>query len=190
MHQTPTRTRTRATLFATLLLGVSATLTSSTAFARPKPSLATAAGSGRLIIRLINAETGDPMSHQNVQIEWDADAEESLVYVGGKGRGTMDVLDGSANFTMKPGTKDYGDANRTADVWTIRPDQVKGHVVVTLHGFGYLAVYFQQPTGIASVATALIGLLLLYGLFFPSTPEQAAEDDDTARQPGAQPALA
>jgi hypothetical protein len=36
----------------------------------------------------------------------------------------------------------------------------------------------------------LIGLLLLYGLFFPSTPEQAAEDDDTARQPGAQPALA
>jgi hypothetical protein len=52
-------------------------------------------------------------------------------------------------------------------------------------------VYFQQPTGVASVATALIGLLLLYGLFFPSTPEQAAEDDDdTARQPGAQPALA
>jgi len=114
MHQTPTRTRTRATLFATLLLGVSATLTSSTAFARPKPSLATAAGSGRLIIRLINAETGDPMSHQNVQIEWDADAEESLVYVGGKGRGTMDILVGSANFTMKPGTKDYGDPNRLA----------------------------------------------------------------------------
>ncbi|HEY6446007.1 MAG TPA: hypothetical protein VIY53_06080 [Acidobacteriaceae bacterium] len=54
------------------------------------------------------------MSHQNVQVEWDADAEESLVYVGGKGRGTMQILTDSAIFTMKPGTKDYGDPNRLA----------------------------------------------------------------------------
>jgi len=104
---------------------------------------------------------------------------------------TTDVVTHRVTEVTAAGIHTKGDANRTADVWTIRPDQVKGHVVVTLHGFGYLAVYFQQPTGIASVATALIGLLLLYGLFFPSTPEQAAEDDDdTARQPGAQPALA
>lgn len=54
------------------------------------------------------------MSHQNVVLVWDADAEESLVYVGGKGRGTVQLLDGGANFTMKPGTKDYGDPNRLA----------------------------------------------------------------------------
>jgi signal peptidase len=104
---------------------------------------------------------------------------------------TTDVVTHRVTGVTAAGIHTKGDANRTADVWTIRPDQVKGHVIATLQGFGYLAVYFQQPTGIASVATALIGLLLLYGLFFPSTPEQAAEDDDdTARQPGAQPALA
>ena len=110
MGQTPTRTRT--TLLATMLV-ISATIPSNVALADSKSGLS-AAGANRLIIRLINAETGDPMSHQNVQIEWDADAEESLVYVGGKGRGTMDILVGSANFTMKPGTKDYGDPNRLA----------------------------------------------------------------------------
>jgi hypothetical protein len=111
MNQTPTRTTTA--LFATLLFGLFATLTSNTAAADSKAGLG-AAGSDRLIIRLINAETGEPMSHQRVVVEWDADAEESLVYVGGKGRGTMDILDGGANFTMKPGTKDYGDPNRLA----------------------------------------------------------------------------
>jgi hypothetical protein len=95
------------------MLVISATIASNMALADSKSGL-NAAGANRLIIRLINAETGDPMSHQNVQIEWDADAEESLVYVGGKGRGTMDILVGSANFTLKPGTKDYGDPNRLA----------------------------------------------------------------------------
>jgi hypothetical protein len=67
-----------------------------------------------LVIRLINAETGAPMSHQNVLLQWDSDSEESLVYVGGKGRGTVQLLEGGANFTMQPGTKDYGDPNRLA----------------------------------------------------------------------------
>jgi hypothetical protein len=88
-------------------------LFSSLAGAASQPSLA-AATVPRLVIRLINAETGGPMSHQNVVVEWDADAEESLVYVGGKGRGTVPLLEGSANFTMKPGTKEYGDPNRLA----------------------------------------------------------------------------
>jgi hypothetical protein len=111
MEQTTTRTTT--VFFAAMLFAISATIPSKLAAADSKVSLATA-GSDRLVIRLINAETGDPMSHQRIQIEWDGDREESLVYVGGKGRGTMDILDGSANFTMKPGTKDYGDPNRLA----------------------------------------------------------------------------
>jgi hypothetical protein len=111
MEQTTIRTTT--VFFAVMLFAISASVPSKLAAADSKAGLATA-GSDRLVIRLINAETGDPMSHQRIQIEWDGDREESLVYVGGKGRGTMDVLDDSANFTMKPGTKDYGDPNRLA----------------------------------------------------------------------------
>jgi hypothetical protein len=111
MGRMPVRTTT--TLFAAMLFAVPATLVSSMAGASSEPAL-TAAHTDRLVIRLINAETGEPMSHQNVQVEWDADAEESLVYVGGKGRGTMQLIPGSANFTMKPATKDYGDPNRLA----------------------------------------------------------------------------
>jgi hypothetical protein len=111
MEQTTTRTTT--VFFAAMLFAISASIPSKLAAADSKAGLATA-GPDRLVIRLINAETGDPMSHQRIQIEWDGDREESLVYVGGKGRGTMDILDDSANFTMKPGTKDYGDPNRLA----------------------------------------------------------------------------
>jgi hypothetical protein len=110
---TRTPAKTRIALFATTLFAMQAAFLSSLASADSRPSLA-AATVPRLIIRLINAETGEPMSHQNVVLEWDADAEESLVYVGGKGRGTVQLLDGGANFTMKPGTKDYGDPNRLA----------------------------------------------------------------------------
>jgi hypothetical protein len=115
MAQNPTRTKTRTktTLLAVMLFAMPATLVSRMAGASSEPSL-TAAHTDRLVIRLINAETGEPMSHQSVQVEWDADAEESLVYVGGKGRGTMQLLPGSANLTMRPATKDYGDPNRLA----------------------------------------------------------------------------
>jgi hypothetical protein len=111
MGQTPTRTKT--TLLAAILFAMPATLLSSAAGATSEPALA-AVHADRLVIRLINAETGDPMSHQSVQVEWDADAEESLVYVGGKGLGTMQLLPGSANFTLRPASKDYGDPNRLA----------------------------------------------------------------------------
>jgi hypothetical protein len=109
MGQTPMKTK--LSFFAAMLFAMSASLFSSAADAGSQRSLA-AARADRLVIRLINAETGDPMSHQNVQVEWDADAEESIIYVGGEGRGTVEVLSGSSDFTMKPGTKDYGDPNR------------------------------------------------------------------------------
>ena len=112
MGKTPIRAAT-PNFFAMVLFAVAATVFSNRVMADSKGNVAIA-GSDRLVIRLINADTGDPMSHQNVQVEWDADAEESLVYVGGKGRGTMELLPGSETFTMKPGTKDYGDPNRLA----------------------------------------------------------------------------
>jgi hypothetical protein len=96
-----------------MLFAAHALLFSSNANASSQSTLAVARAD-RLVIRLINAETGEPMSHQNVQVEWDADAEESIVYVGGKGVGTMHILSGSSNFTLRPATKDYGDPNRLA----------------------------------------------------------------------------
>ena len=75
-----------------------------------------------------------------------------------------------------------GDANRSADAWTIRPNQVQGHVVFSVRGLGYLAVYLKQPAGIASLATAAVAVLFLWRLFFP---EAGAEAD-----PSIEPAVA
>jgi signal peptidase len=67
-----------------------------------------------------------------------------------------------------------GDANTSADVWEIRPDQVQGRVRLHLRNLGYLAVYLKQPSGIGSLVTALAAIVLLWGLFFPSEPEPQA----------------
>ncbi len=61
-----------------------------------------------------------------------------------------------------------GDANRTADVWNIRPDQVRGTVLGGIPLAGYVVVYLQHPAGVASVVTALIAIMLLWGLWFPA----------------------
>lgn len=63
-----------------------------------------------------------------------------------------------------------GDANRTADVWDIAPDMVHGSVLWRLPKMGYVAVYVQQPLGLVSIFTVSAGLILLWQLFFPSTP--------------------
>jgi signal peptidase len=65
-----------------------------------------------------------------------------------------------------------GDANATADVWDIRPDQVKGSLVAGIPYAGYVIVYLQQPAGIASVVTAILALMLLWGLCFPSQEQE------------------
>jgi signal peptidase len=62
-----------------------------------------------------------------------------------------------------------GDANRTADVWDVSPDQVQGVVVQRLPRFGYLIVFLRQPTGIASLLILGVAVMLLWGLLNPST---------------------
>lgn len=59
-----------------------------------------------------------------------------------------------------------GDANRSADVWQIRPDQVRGRVVAGIPLLGYLAVFLQQPPGVGALATSTLMIVLLWGLFF------------------------
>jgi signal peptidase I len=60
-----------------------------------------------------------------------------------------------------------GDGNGTADVWDIRPDQVRGTVIGGIPFAGFVVVYLQQPAGVASVMLALIALIMLWGLWFP-----------------------
>jgi signal peptidase len=81
---------------------------------------------------------------------------------------TTDVVTHRVTAVTPAGITTKGDANRTPDAWTIRPDQVRGRVVGTLHGLGFLAVYLQQPSGIASIGTVALAIVLLWGLFFPS----------------------
>ncbi len=73
-----------------------------------------------------------------------------------------------------------GDANRTADVWDIRPDQVQGVVIRRFPRLGYVLVFLRQPVGIASVVIGLFILMLLGRLFSPRAkkedqPESAHE---------------
>lgn len=111
------------------------------------------------------------------------------------------VLDGPATGTYRPGeiitfrhssrTTDLvthrvtdvrsgkihtkGDANRTADVWDIRPDQVHGVFARRLPRLGYLIVFLRQPTGVASVITLGLAVMLLWGLLNPSTLKETEE---------------
>jgi signal peptidase I len=62
-----------------------------------------------------------------------------------------------------------GDANRSADVWQIRPDQVRGRVVAGVPLLGYLAVFLRQPPGVGALATSTLMIVLLWGLFFQTT---------------------
>jgi signal peptidase len=83
---------------------------------------------------------------------------------------TTDVVTHRIVAITADGITTKGDANRTPDAWTIRPDQVQGRVVQNLPDLGYLAVYLQQPAGIGSLATAALAVILLWGLFFPAEP--------------------
>jgi signal peptidase len=66
-----------------------------------------------------------------------------------------------------------GDANRTADAWDIRPGQVRGSVVFGARKLGYLLVFLRQPAGTASLACALLAVLLLWRCFFPAAIDPA-----------------
>ncbi|WP_051265026.1 signal peptidase I [Nakamurella lactea] len=67
-----------------------------------------------------------------------------------------------------------GDANRTADSWTIRPGLVVGSVATSIPRLGYVVVFLQQPTGLAALLVAAIAAYLLWGLFFPPAPTTSA----------------
>jgi signal peptidase len=79
---------------------------------------------------------------------------------------TTDVVTHRVTDVSAQGIHTKGDANGSADVWDIRPDQVRGRVVGNVPYLGYLLVYLRQPTGSASLLAALAGVFALWGLFF------------------------
>jgi hypothetical protein len=63
----------------------------------------------------------------------------------------------------------------TKDPWTLAPAQVVGRVQHVVPRLGHVLVYLQQPTGIASLVTTVLGLLLAWQIFFgsPVAPRHA-----------------
>lgn len=77
-----------------------------------------------------------------------------------------------------------GDANATADVWRIRPDQVRGVVVGAVPKLGFLLVFFRQTTGVAATMTCVLSIALLWGIFFPPLTSGEAVARSTDGQAG------
>ena len=82
-----------------------------------------------------------------------------------------------------------GDANRTVDPVPVPSDLVQGRFVARIHLAGYLLVYLQHPSGLASLATSTLGIALLWGLFFPATAPATARPESAVRGGTAVPAL-
>ncbi|WAX56041.1 signal peptidase I [Jatrophihabitans cynanchi] len=76
------------------------------------------------------------------------------------------------------GIRTKGDANDSADVWTIKPGWVHGSVEYRIPYGGYVSYFLQQPTGIGASLAALFALIFLWRMFFP--PE---EEDEQAEPP-------
>jgi signal peptidase len=79
-----------------------------------------------------------------------------------------------------------GDANRTADVWGIRPNQVQGVYVLKVSRLGYLLIFLRQPAGVVLVA-GLLALIFGWGFFFPSSKKKAPSKSAHEPRPSALP---
>ena len=75
-----------------------------------------------------------------------------------------------------------GDANRTADVWDIRPDQVQGVVIRRFPRLGYLLIFLRQPSGIAAVVIGGVALMLIWRLLSPSAKEETESESEHERE--------
>src|ERR1035437_4034235 len=80
-----------------------------------------------------------------------------------------------------------GDANRTADVWDIRPNQVQGIFVMKLPHLGYLLVFLRRPAGVASLVIGGLALMLVWGLRNPSTQKRAPSKSASKPAPSTPP---
>ena len=74
-----------------------------------------------------------------------------------------------------------GDANRTADVWDIRPNQVQGVVIRRFPRMGFLLIFLRQPSGIAAVVVGGLALMLMWRLLSPSAKKETESESEHER---------
>ena len=60
-----------------------------------------------------------------------------------------------------------GDANDTDDTWLVDESMLMGDVQTRLPFVGYVLIFLRQPTGVASVATLVVAICMLWRLCFP-----------------------
>ena len=80
-----------------------------------------------------------------------------------------------------------GDANRTADVWDIRPDQVQGVVIRRFPRMGYLLTFLRQPSGIAAVVIGGLALIVMWRLLSPGAKEETGSESAQKQAPSSSP---
>lgn len=83
--------------------------------------------------------------------------------------GGMAVTTHRIHHLDKSSIQTKGDANRTPDTARVHRPGVVGSVIATVPYGGYVLYFFSQAAGVASLVTALLGLVLLWTLFFPAT---------------------
>jgi signal peptidase len=95
---------------------------------------------------------------------------------------TTDVVTHRVTAVLPDGSiRTKGDANRTADVWAIRPDQVQGSVMFRVRSLGYVLMFLRQPTGVAAVVASGVAIGLLWSLFFPANETARFTNFDEAQ---------
>ncbi|MGX7678514.1 signal peptidase I [Jatrophihabitans sp. DSM 45814] len=70
-----------------------------------------------------------------------------------------------------------GDANETADPWTVPPDHIIGTVIAAPRGLGYWLTYFRHPVGEAVVLLCVVCIGLLQSI----AADLSGSDDPTPR---------
>jgi signal peptidase len=72
------------------------------------------------------------------------------------------------------GIKTKGDANESVDSWTLPQRNVEGAVVGGIPYGGYLLVFLQQPTGVASLMVLTLSIVLAWSVFFGESTSKPA----------------
>ena len=102
--------------------------------------------------------------------------------------GQSEVITHRVVAVDRSGTNTKGDANRSSDAWTLPNQAIHGVVTARIPKFGYVVVFLQQTTGLLSIATCLITLVLLWQLFFPSSPKNKAAAESASVETAAEAA--
>jgi signal peptidase len=74
------------------------------------------------------------------------------------------------------GVQTKGDANRTPAAWPTKPEHVVGVVSWGAAYLGYVLVFFQQPTGVASLALLALSVWCAWTAFFPAKEEPVVDE--------------